>query len=114
LSEVVLEESYVLTISVTPASIEFGGDFVLGPRHSSYREPASGETGCFVRGTLTFLGVRSLLWEHQGAPPALDASGEIDYGHIDDFRWDDNAYELAGEWGQMSIVAAGLDLVLVL
>lgn len=112
LTDVVLEESYVLKISAEPGSVALRAEFVVGPRHPEYHEPAPDESDCFVRGTLRFHHVRSVAREGQGAPPARDASGEIDYGHIDDLRWDGEFYELEGDWGRMRVVADGLDLVL--
>jgi hypothetical protein len=112
LRDVVLEESFVLNLRAEPGSLEFEAEFVLGEKHPDYRVPAADESDCFVRGTLRFRGVRSLNWEDQGAPPATDASGEIDYGHIDDLRWDDDLFELEGDWGRMRVVASVVDLEL--
>lgn len=44
--------------------------------------------------------------DEQGAPPATDASGEVDFGHIDSLVWDGNAFELEGDWGRMEVSAA--------
>jgi hypothetical protein len=110
LRDVVLEESYVLNICAKPGAVIFEAEFVLGEGHRAYREPPADESDCFVRGALSFSGVRSVAWESQGAPPATDASGESDYGHIDDLRWEGEVFELEGDWGRMRIVASSVDL----
>jgi hypothetical protein len=54
---------------------------------------------------LEFGGVTGLEWVEQGSPPARDASGEVDYGHIDSMRWDRRDFELDGDWGRMRLCA---------
>jgi hypothetical protein len=108
--EIVLEESYVLGICATPASLRIEGEFVLTPSHPGYSPPPADENECYVRGQIVFAGVRRLVWEEQGAAPATDASGEADYGHIDDLRWDGQLFELAGDWGRIDVTAAGVRL----
>ncbi|HUP69041.1 MAG TPA: hypothetical protein VM142_04410 [Acidimicrobiales bacterium] len=103
LSGFLLEESYVLDIEARPSSVSFALDLVLTPEHPHYADPAPGEQHCFRRGHIEFLGVRRLLWTAQGAPPARDASGEVDYGNIDSFNFSDLGYELEGSWGRMEL-----------
>jgi hypothetical protein len=112
LAEIVLEESYVLGIRIEPGTVSFDMDFVLSSHHPRYTPPPPDERDSFRRGTLRLLGVRRLRWDGQGAPPALDASGEIDFGHIDSFEWEDDTFVLEGDWGRLeanaSEVAASL------
>jgi hypothetical protein len=112
LGDIVLEESYVLGIAASPGSLAIAADLVLAPGHPAYRPPPADESDCFVRGRLVFRDVRHLTWENQGAPPASDASGELDYGHIDDLRRDGDIFELEGDWGNIRVIAAGVDLEL--
>jgi hypothetical protein len=112
LEEIVLEESYVLGICAKPGLVVFDAEFVLGREHPAYRAPVAGESDCFARGTLTFLSVSSLTWDQQGAPPATDAAGQIDYGHIDGMTWEGDHFALEGDWGRMALHAGELRLEL--
>jgi hypothetical protein len=100
-----LEDSWVLDIEAHPGSLGFRLDFVLTPKHPDYTEPKPGEAYCYRRGKLRFLEVKALTWDDQGAPPATDASDELDYGNIDTFEWVDNQFLLAGDWGRLHIFA---------
>mgnify|MGYP000368437538 CR=1 FL=1 len=102
----VLEESYVLGIQATPGALTFDVDLVLTPEHPAYAPPAADETECFRRGRVRFCEVHRLVWDQQGAPPATDASGEIDFGHIDSLVWDDGTFRLEGDWGRMEVSAS--------
>lgn len=44
-----------------------------------------------------------LTWTYQGTPPALDASGEIDYGTVDEFTWTAGEFAFVGHWGQVQV-----------
>jgi hypothetical protein len=112
LQEIVLEESYVLGVVAGPGELSFDLDFVLTRSHPAYAPPAAGERECFKRGTLSFRQVARLVWEDQGAPPAVDASGERDYGHIDSFEWEDGHYVLAGDFGRIEARADGIEVAL--
>jgi hypothetical protein len=107
---VVLEESYVFGIKAIPGAVTFKVEFALTPEHPAYAPPRSGETECFRTGRVRFINVERLVWEDQGAPPATDASGEIDYGHIDSFTWDGMTFKLEGDWGRMELTAAGVEV----
>jgi len=52
-----------------------------------------------------------LEWVAQGAPPATDATGEIDYGHIDPMTWGSGLYELQGYWGERRVRAPAARVV---
>lgn len=111
-AELVLEESFVLDISATPTRLVLCVEFALTPEHPAYAPPPPNENEAYRRGEIRFLGVRRLVWEGQGAQPATDASGERDYGHIDDLRWDDGVYELAGDWGEITLEAERVEVEL--
>jgi hypothetical protein len=103
LDEIVLEESYVLGIEVMPGRMLLRVDFVLTVGHALYRPPASPALECTRRGEIFFHGVTSLDWSGQGAVPARDRTGELDYGHIDSFEWKPRYYQLEGDWGFMRV-----------
>jgi hypothetical protein len=110
LSNVLLEESYVLDIEIHPGFIKFKMEFVLTSDHPEYTEPPPTERYCYRRGLLSFDGVIRCLWSDQGAPPATDATGETDYGNIDAFRVDGSFYSLEGDRGSMDVVASGVEI----
>jgi hypothetical protein len=112
LSEIVLEESYVLGVTALPGQVTFDMDFVLTPAHPLYAPPPPSESECFRRGTLRLFGVRRLEWDEQGRPPATDASGERDFGHVDSFEWDHERYVLCGDWGRIDAVSEGAEITL--
>ena len=109
---VVLEESFVLGIAVEPGIVTFAVEFVLAPDHVEYRVPPPEEQFCFNTGTLVFSRVSDFTWTGQGAPPATDATGESDYGHIDFLAVEGPAYSMGGDWGTMRIVAGRVDVEL--
>ena len=80
-------------------------DIVLDLKHEEYAPPPLGERDCFRRGRILFEEVLSLNWAGQGAPPAVDASEEIDYGHLDLFQWNEGTYRLQGDFGLMELYA---------
>jgi hypothetical protein len=84
----VLEESWVLGVTARPTSVVFRMDVVLTPEHPRYQPPRTGNNLYYADGHLVFDEVTDLEWVAQGAPAATDATGEIDYGHIDSMTWD--------------------------
>ena len=112
LEEIVLEESYVLAVRAEPATVVFEVDFVLTQKHPEYVRPPATERECFHRGFLRFLKVESLVWGDQGLQPAVDASGELDYGHIDSLTTGQRTFWLEGDWGRMEVCAGMLELEL--
>jgi len=82
-----LTESFILSWTAENGDALFEVDFALAEGHPDYRQPGQDEWACFRRGTLRFPNVRSLA----GLPPmtqvrpAVDATGELDYGHFDSF-----------------------------
>ena len=52
-------------------------------------------------------GVTALRWDGQGGRPAVDASGELDYGSIDTFAHDGDLYTLAGDFGRIEVTTRG-------
>jgi hypothetical protein len=103
---VVLEKSYVLGIQATAGTLTLDVDLALTPEHPVYAPPPATETDCFRRGRIRFVQVQRLVWDAQGAPPATDASGEVDFGHIHSLKWDGNAFKLEGDWGRIEVSAA--------
>ena len=112
LEHLYLEESYVLDVEAHPGRICLTLDLVLTADHVQHRDPLPGEKYCYRHGELRFSQVTHSLWSGQGRPPARDVSGEVDYGNVDSFEWDESGYRLEGGWGRMQIHAAELQVVL--
>jgi hypothetical protein len=114
LADIYLEDSYVLGIAARPTELRFLLDLVLTPSHERYRPPSPGEQYCYRKGELIFKGVTRLLWADQGAPPARDASAELDYGNIDGYEWDESSHRLyGGDWGGIDVVADAVTVKLL-
>ena len=106
------EESYILSITAQPALLTMALDLALRADHPLHEPPLAGERHCYRRGHLEFLRVKDLSWAGQGAVPAVDVTGEPDFGTVDSFDVDGETYVLIGDFGRISVVAA--DLVVTL
>ena len=100
-----LEDSWVLDITARPGVLELVVDLVLRESHPSYEAPKAGEQYCHRRGVVRFEGVSSLRWEGQGSVPAVDATGERDYGSVDALRVTDDAYMVEGDFGRIAVAS---------
>lgn len=97
-----LSESFILSWTMESGDLLFEADFVLAVDHPEYRNPPPDEWACFRRGTLTFPNVRSVtgLPSRANVRPAIDATGEIDYGHFDSLiEKAPGIFELSGDFG---------------
>lgn len=99
-------------MSGKPGELTFDVEFVLTKAHPAYAPPPPSERECFRRGTLRLVSVERLLWEGQGVRPAVDASGELDFSHIDSFEWEEGRYVLTGDWGSIEASAGAVELTL--
>lgn len=103
LAHVVLEESWVVTVDVSLTRLILVVDLALTPAHPDYRPPLQDETHCYRLTTLLVDSDTAILVRRSTTPPAVDATGELDYGHIDTFcpitGLDDDVWELTGDWG---------------
>jgi hypothetical protein len=105
------EESYVLGFHVSDDEVALDLDVVLTDRHPRYEPPPPDEQFCYRRARLTFRHPSKVAFDPSGAPPARDATGEIDYDAIDTFTIDDDRYHLEGSWGTLDLTARGVDVV---
>lgn len=106
------EDSYVLRINATPGRLVFEMEFVLTSAHPQYAPARRGEQYCYRRGRLEFREVTDLVWTGQGLRPAHDASGQLDYGNIDSFFIEDHLYRLFGDFGEISVTASAVEVML--
>lgn len=98
-----LEDSFVVTIRASPARFELRVQLVLLPHHPAYHRPLAGQQHCYVFGTITFSRVTALTWTGQGGRPAQDATGDLDWGGVDDLQATTDGWRLEGEWGVVTI-----------
>lgn len=103
LSHLILEDSYVLGISIEPYRLEFLMDFVLAPEHPHYQAPAAGEQECFRRGVIRIVDFRTIVWRASNLRPSTDASGELDYGFLDEFEIEEGLATFRGDWGEIEV-----------
>lgn len=103
LEHLYLEDSYVLNITEAPESLEFEIDAVLTEEHVAYLPPPPKEKYCYLRGSIIFPNTRKVIWMDRSSTCFHDASGECDYGNIDEFYKDDDGYHLAGDWGSVVV-----------
>jgi hypothetical protein len=69
LSNVYLEDSYVLGIDSDDRSMRFSIDLVLTPEHRAYHSPGTDEQHCYRRAHISIDDVRSLRWLRQTLQP---------------------------------------------
>jgi hypothetical protein len=100
---VYLEDSYVLGITAQPGTLTITLDLVLTADHPAYQPPTDGEQHHLQPAEITFVQVTSLTWTEQGAPPATDASGQIDYGGIDTLLRNGTATTVEGDFGRLHV-----------
>jgi len=112
LTHLVLEESYVLGISVEPYRLQFSMDFVLAPEHPKYSPPMPGEVECYRRGTIRVFDFRVLTWRVSNVKPSTDAAGEIDYGCLDEMLVDGGLLTFRGDWGDIEVSEGRLAVLL--
>ncbi|MEM9569042.1 MAG: hypothetical protein AAF974_12125 [Cyanobacteria bacterium P01_E01_bin.34] len=75
--------------------------------------PTPHEWTCYRKGTLIFSNCTSVtvLKEMSTVSPALGASGEADYGHIETFEpVGSSSYRLVGEFGNVLITSSEPDV----
>jgi hypothetical protein len=109
---VLLEDSLVLEVALSEHQIAFRIEAVLLPEHQAYTDLKPGEMHCCRSGWLSFSNSQAVVVELSGAPPAIDASGATDLGHIDGVNEVENdMWVLEGDWGQATVRAPRVDLL---
>lgn len=103
LENIFLEDSYVLDVRENDDSIEFYLDLVITKGHPMYKEPGREVQHCYKKAKIVFPRVLGIQWNEKRFEKFTDASGEIDYGNIDEFLFRNGKYYLSGEWGDVEI-----------
>jgi hypothetical protein len=105
LTELYFEDSWVLSITSAPGTMEIVAELVLREGHPDYCTPLPGEAYCYKRGRICFTSLTELHWVEQGNEPAVDASGEVDYGSLDVVEFDEKGWVLLGDFGKISLLS---------
>lgn len=104
LAHLYLEDSWVLGVFEAPDELRFDVEAVLTEQHPDWQPSKAGEQYTYKRLALIFSRPREVIWlERMSGPPAVDATGEMDYGNIDVFTWDGSRFELEGDWGRVRV-----------
>ena len=101
-----LEDSYVLDIQITQTFAKLQVLAVLTKEHDLYKTPLPNEQYYYVNAAILFSNVKKAEWVKKIMLPIKDASGDIDYGNIDEFYFQDGHYHIIGDWGELDIVSA--------
>jgi len=103
-----LEDSWVLDVQASERECTFRLDVVLTPEHPNYQHPRPGEQYCYARALLRVDSHVAVAFQRGTGPPAIDATGELDWGNIDTFDpvdWEGrDAWQLTGSWGELLAV----------
>ena len=107
LAGVYLEDSWVLELAPSDHGLSFRLETVLTPEHPLYTPPKPGKRHCYRLAWLSVEGEAPPDIRLKGSRPAIDATGEPDYGHVDSFAFNptENRWELEGDWGFASVRA---------
>ena len=112
-----LWETYVLGWSLDGDELCIKLDTYLFPEHPKYTKPKPTEWACFVPAFLKFQGIDKLVGfdKLKADAPAIDASGEKDFGHVEEFKFTRlGEYKFIIEYaGEISFTAKSLKLELI-
>ena len=113
LSNIYLEDSFVLGIAESESAIVFDIEFVLTESHPQYCQPKIGEQYCYRKGKLKLTKISPINWKRKSITRSLDANGEADFGNIDEFRdIGGGIYELSGDWGDLVVALSRIEVIL--
>jgi hypothetical protein len=104
LSNIYLEDSYVLEIRESGSRVEFDMEFVLLENHPNYAAPLIGEKYCYRRGLIRLDNCSDKFFQ-RSLNVNSDADGEIDLGNIDIFDRTGDLITLSGDWGELSLTS---------
>jgi hypothetical protein len=82
----------------------------MTPQHPRFGPPHPGEEHRYEEIEVKFSDATAVRFEPINAPPAIDASGETDFGAIDWFGVgeDFGVFRLEGDWGSLELEGATL------
>ena len=98
-----LEYSFVLKIISTKTLAEFLVEIILTKNHPLYSKPKPKEAYCYKKAIISFPKIENIVWVEVNICPSIDANNEADFGNIDSFFYEDNFYNISGDWGEVKI-----------
>jgi hypothetical protein len=108
---VYFEDSYVTRIEADESLVEFRLDLVLRRGHPKFHQPPANEQYCYATALLKFSEASSITWKRISMRAAIDKNNSVDFGNIDSFQIDADNFWLAGDWGEVVISGARVDLL---
>lgn len=109
--QVYLEDSYVLDIKESGDDLAITMEIVLTEDHPKYQDPFENEVYCYAKAKILFPEMRSIRWIRRNRQPAIDASGDKDFGNIDSFVQENDSYRLSGDWGEVVVESNPVELI---
>ena len=107
-----LEDSWVLQIESQSNDLEFTLDAVLTEEHP-FSKPLIDEQYCYRKTKIIFQNCKNINWIERSANYNKDSKGEIDYGNIDWFYYQNKTFCIGGEWGKLEIIEPEILRVLI-
>ncbi|PAV26323.1 hypothetical protein CF392_06395 [Tamilnaduibacter salinus] len=107
-----LNDSFVLGWQAEDQRLSFDLELSIWPASEYYTSAKEGEYTCYRKAVLIFdqiEGYQGLLSIDE-APRSTDASGEIDYGNIDQLFVRGNQYIVEGDFGRVEVQGGDLRL----
>ena len=100
-----LNDSFVLAWSSTGNELEFTLEASIWPESKFYEKPKKDEYTCYKPARLKFKNIRYIsgLLSIGEVTPSIDASGEKDYGNIEDLKKTNEGFSLEGDFGSVAI-----------
>ncbi len=98
-----LEDSFVLEITEKSNEIKFLMELVLAQTHPMYSKPKPNEIYCYKKAELLFPNAKEINWIEKTLMPSKDATGEIDYGNIDELYLENGIYCIWGDFGHLEL-----------
>jgi hypothetical protein len=112
LTDIHLQDSYVLGLDEGPSHLRLNMLFALAEPHHDFSPPLQGERHCYRYGRLSFEDALLIAWARKTFRPTTDLDGEIDYGAIDRIQVDHDTYRVEGPWGDVTVRGANLSVLL--
>jgi hypothetical protein len=109
-----IDDCWVMGWSVSPGKFVLEIEASLWPGHPAYEAPQPDEWTCYKRAELVFEGVASVqgLVRQEDVSPHSNPDGSKDYGSIDSIDAFEGGYRVVGEFGDVTLTASELRLVL--
>jgi len=107
-TNILFSSSYLLALRIEPYFLELKMDFALTPEHPRYIAPGGREQECYARGRLLLQGFVNIEWTATGNIPSHDATGEVDFGTLDEFVQIGGFWQLSGDFGSMRLEGGNL------